>query len=92
MPNHELENYEPRKPGINIAPLDKAERDQWIVMTANTLPALFTEKFKRGQVEHKSDIGSVPLMALLEEMEQEALDQLAYAREIKRRVMTVSGR
>ena len=80
------------KPGLNLCPLSESERDQWVVMTANALPALFTTKFKAGQIEHKGDIGSVPLMSLLQEMEQESLDQLAYVREIKRRVMLVSGR
>lgn len=92
MPNPESENYETPRPGINIMPMTPEERDQWLVMTANTLPALFTNKYKAGQVEHKGDLGAVPLMSILEEMEQEALDQLAYVREIKRRVMLVSGR
>jgi hypothetical protein len=80
------------KPGINIMPMAAADREQWIIMTAQTLPALFTNKYKAGQIEHRGDLGSVPLMSLLEEMEQEALDQLAYIREMKRRVMCVSGR
>jgi hypothetical protein len=92
MANPELENYEKPKPGINVMPMTTAERDQWVTMTANTLPAIFTAKYKAGQVEHKGDLGSVPLMSILEEMEQEAIDQLAYIRECKRRVMCVSGR
>jgi len=86
------DNLPPKKTGINIMPMTTEERQQWVTMTANTLPALFTEKFKKGQVEHKGDLGEVPLMSLLEEMEQEAIDQLAYIREAKRRVMMVSGR
>lgn len=86
------ETQPPKKQGINIMPMSPEERTQWVTMTANTLPAIFTEKFKKGQIEHKGDLGEVPLLSLLEEMEQEALDQLAYIREAKRRVMMVSGR
>lgn len=83
---------EEKRPGINISPLDPVQRKLWVAEVANSLPAVFTDKFNRGQVEHNGDIGSVPLLSLLNEMEQEALDQLAYVREIKRRVLAVSGR
>lgn len=89
--SHEIPPAE-RKPGINLMPMSTVERDQWITMTANSLPAIFTNKYKIGQVEHKGDLGSVPLMSIFEEMEQEAIDQLAYIRECKRRLMLVSGR
>ena len=46
---------------------------------------MFYCKYKNGEIEHKTDLGEVSQDQLIEEIISEALDQLAYALEIKRR-------
>jgi hypothetical protein len=61
-------------------------RNAWLQVTASSLREKFIAKFEAGQQEHGGDIGAVTVRALLDEMEAEALDQLAYVRELKRRL------
>lgn len=60
-------------------------RLEWLAENADYVARAFTAKFMRGRSEHQSDIGTLTIPKLLEEMEQEALDQLSYVRELKRR-------
>ncbi len=66
-------------------PLSTEARKSWLVTTALAIGARFQAKYEAGALEHQGDLGSVGMMELLDHMEQEALDQLAYVREIKRR-------
>ena len=68
-------------------PLARTERQAWLDITAADLRQTFTQKYLAGQAGHGSDLGVVSVRGLLDEMEQEALDQLAYVRELKRRLM-----
>lgn len=61
-------------------------RISWLLDTASDIRSQFIIKYQEGQVEHKGDLGDVPIWVLLTEMEHEALDQLAYAKEIRRRL------
>lgn len=67
-------------------PMTNDERQNWLLATASDQRSAFIAKFARGMVEHKGDIGEVPFEHLLAEMQQEALDQLAYVAELRRRV------
>ena len=69
----------------SIAPLTWHTRIKWLSVTAHSIADKFKAKYAKGMEEKKSDLGEVTTYDLLEEMEQEALDQLAYVRELKRR-------
>ena len=69
----------------NTSPMGSKSRKAWLVETSEDLCVRFQQKYINGQVEHGSDLGHVQLAELLKEMESEALDQLAYTAEIKRR-------
>ena len=68
-------------------PMPQPDRHAWLEQTAQTVKTAFISKYQRGQAGHGCDLGTVTLVGLLEEMESEALDQLAYVRELKRRLM-----
>ena len=67
-------------------PMSEKARAEWLQATSDSLREKFRFKYINGALEHKSDLGEVPILKLLEELEAEALDQLAYVREIKRRI------
>lgn len=69
-------------------PMTDAKREAWVVEQANELSTAFAVKFMKGRAEHGQDLGNVSTAILLDEMEREALDQLAYVREMKRRYLT----
>ena len=70
-------------------PMSKADRHNWLLATSGVLKERFYAKYQRGAAEHQGDLGSVPILKLLDELEAEALDQLAYVRELKRRIIHV---
>jgi hypothetical protein len=72
---------------VDQEPLGKGPRRNWLLDTAEDIKDCFIRKFVNGQKEHGCDLGSVHTLDLLKEMEQEALDQLAYIREMKRRIL-----
>lgn len=76
---------------LNGVPLGLQSRMEWLTLTAQDLRGKFIRKYEAGQAEHKSDLGSVSLKELLREIEQEALDQLAYVNELQRRVVAMDG-
>ena len=67
--------------------LPKPERQHWLELTAQDVKTAFLSKYQTGQATHGCDLGNVTVEGLLNEMEAEALDQLAYVRELKRRLM-----
>jgi hypothetical protein len=71
----------------NLDPLKPHERTDWVYKTAVEVRHQWSDKFEKGQKEHAGDIGTVPVLELLRQMEQEALDQLAYVRELRRRMI-----
>lgn len=64
---------------------EQARRD-WLAGVSNSVRLDLVYKFERGQAEHGSDLGAVPLGQLVVEMHHEVLDQIAYVNEIKRRL------
>lgn len=68
-------------------PLTLDKRSSWLKRTARSLVAKMQDKFIIGQLEHKCDIGEQTTEYLLEAIEQEAIDQLTYVRELKRRYL-----
>lgn len=66
------------------------DREEWLQVNARLVSRLFIKKYNDGAEEHKGDLGEVPLDKLIDEMINEALDQLAYALEIKRRSDLIS--
>lgn len=71
---------------IPLAPMTPADREAWLQAQAAAMSQALKDKYRAGQVEHKGDLGEVSGMQLLNEMEAEALDQLSYIRELKRRL------
>lgn len=69
----------------SISPLKPHERQAWLDETTTKVSERFKLKFLRGSIEHGGDIGNVCLSSLLTEIEAEALDQLSYVHEVKRR-------
>lgn len=65
--------------------MDDTQREAWVIEQSHQIGATFAAKFMAGRREHGADLGSVSTAMLLDEMEREALDQLAYVREMKRR-------
>ena len=70
---------------FSISPLKPHERQAWLDETTTKVSERFKLKFLRGAVEHGGDIGNVCLSSLLTEIEAEALDQLSYVHEVRRR-------
>lgn len=70
----------------HVSQLTEEQRTNWVRATADVLRNAFIMKYLAGQVEHEGDLGLVPTAAILSEMENEALDQLAYVMELKRRL------
>lgn len=71
---------------ISPAPMNPVDRERWLENQAAIIKQTFIAKYHAGQVEHRGDLGEVSAMGLLDEMEKEAIDQLAYVRELKRRL------
>lgn len=67
-------------------PLGSAARQAWLLSVASDQKSAFIAKFVAGEIEHQGDIGDVPFEHLLAEVQQEALDTLAYVAELRRRV------
>jgi len=65
--------------------LTDEQRRAWVKEQSDVISELFINKFLSGAIEHKGDLGEVSMDRLIEEMICEALDQLAYALEMKRR-------
>lgn len=68
-------------------PMADRDREKWVVEQGRELATAFAVKFMKGRAEHGQDLGHVSTAILLDEMEREALDQLAYVREMKRRFL-----
>lgn len=67
-------------------PLPDAKRDSWLKANARSTAKIITDKFKLGRVQYGCDIGEQSSLYLLDQMEKEAIDQLIYVRELKRRL------
>jgi len=65
--------------------LTKEEREEWLKVQSMSVAEMFYCKYKNGEIEHKTDLGEISQDQLIDEIINEALDQLAYALEIKRR-------
>lgn len=72
---------------IQRNPMLPEDREAWLIKQGCIIKQAFLDKYRAGQVEHKGDLGEISAMQLLNEMEAEALDQLAYVRELKRRLI-----
>jgi len=70
----------------NTAPMLRIIRRHWVEDTAENIARRFQMKFHRGIQEHGNDLGYVTTEQLINEMEAEALDQLAYVAELRRRI------
>jgi len=70
--------------------LSPKDREEWLQANAELISSLFIKKYQDGAKEHEGDLGWVPIDKLVDEMVNEALDQLAYALEIKRRLNRIS--
>jgi hypothetical protein len=66
-------------------PLAKSSRQGWMSVIAQRIMSKWHAKFEAGMVEHENDIGELTVNQLLDEMEAEALDQLSYINEMRRR-------
>ena len=66
-------------------PLSNDDRAKWLEQVCEAVAIRVKSKYEAGQLEHKNDLGKVPLYDLLNEMENEAIDQFIYVREMKRR-------
>lgn len=71
-------------------PLPSAKRDSWLRGTIRSLGARIKTKFMLGRAQYGSDIGEQTTEYLLNQMEEEAIDQLMYVREMKRRLIKPS--
>jgi len=71
-------------------PMLPDDRERWIHDESLRIGHAFSVKYRKGAIEHKSDLGDASLIRILNEMEQEALDQLAYVAELKRRVFAAN--
>lgn len=69
------------------APLTPEAREAWLQVRASGIQEQMLAKFRAGQVEHAGDIGELSVRSLLDQMEQEAMDQLWYVKELKRRLL-----
>lgn len=71
-------------------PLPSAKRDSWLRGTIRSLGARIKTKFMLGRAQYGTDIGEQTTEYLLNQMEEEAIDQLMYVREMKRRLIKPS--
>ena len=67
-------------------PMSAEERKQWLEATTTSLALSWQIKYRNGTIEHKQDLGELTIGQLLNEIENEALDQLSFVRELKRRL------
>lgn len=72
-------------------PLPPLKRASWLRGTVKSIGARVKEKFGLGAAQYKGDFGEQTVDFLLEQIEQEAIDQLMYVRELKRRRATQLG-
>jgi len=70
----------------SISPLTEDERSVWLHSLCEHTSMDLAYKFHRGREQHGQDLGVVPLAKVLEEARHEALDQISYLAELKRRV------
>jgi len=70
---------------LDVDPLPLDQRDLWLKRTVIEVSTGLRSKFIIGQAEHGCDLGKVCVLRLLDEMENEAIDQLMYIQELKRR-------
>lgn len=66
-------------------PMLQGKRDSWLRRTCRELISRMATKFKMGRVQYGTDMGEQTTDYLLDQIEQEAIDQLMYVRELKRR-------
>lgn len=66
-------------------PLPQPKRDTWLKRTCRKLISRMNTKFKLGRVQYGTDFGEQTVDYLLDQIEQEAIDQLMYVSELKRR-------
>jgi hypothetical protein len=71
---------------FSTSPLKPHERANWLNDTTQKVSERFKLKYLRGSIEHGGDLGQLELSSLLAEIEAEALDQLSYVHEVKRRL------
>ncbi len=62
------------------------DRMDWAHMVSRQICDRWLAKYIVGMKEHACDLGDVGVKELLDEMENEALDQLSYIYELKRRL------
>lgn len=74
----------------NKDPLTQNKRDVWLRKTCRELISRLATKFKLGRVQYACDFGEQTTEYLLDQIEQEAIDQLMYVRELKRRYANIS--
>lgn len=65
--------------------MSQPKRETWLKKTCRELLSRMQTKFKMGRVQYGSDFGNQTVDFLLDQIEQEAIDQLMYVRELKRR-------
>jgi len=70
----------------NKSPMPEQGRTAWLNTFAYDVRHLLVAKFEAGQKEHGGDIGEVSTSTLVDNGIQEALDQLCYLGELKRRI------
>ena len=71
----------------SFEPMTKARRLTWVKRVAARLSHQFTTRYIAGQASHGDiDLGNVSTATLLNEIERESLDILAYVKEIRRRI------
>lgn len=73
----------------NESPMTPEDRQRWLLTTIGSLGVRMEQKYNAGQEEHRGDLGLVGIVQLLDEMEAEAVDQLFYIQELKRRLAKV---
>lgn len=67
-------------------PLPLKDRSDWLEAHAQRVASRSHAKFTLGMLEHGGDIGSQTVGYLLDQLEDEAIDTLAYIAELKRRI------
>lgn len=67
-------------------PLSVQVRRDWLSNAGHDARSLLIAKFQAGEVQHGCDIGAVDVAKLIDEMLCEALDQVCYVLELKRRI------
>lgn len=70
----------------DTSPMTPVGRLRWVEVVSKVIGLRFRNKYIKGAAEHAGDLGHVSTARLLDEMEAEALDQLAYVNELRRRV------